>query len=81
MQLVGATRSFILTPFVSLGGIIGLIGAGVASLLLRLLTGYVSGHIIETSFPRFFDVVAFILTGLLLGMIGALIATKRHLKI
>ena len=81
MQLVGATRSYILTPFVLLGGIIGLLGAGLASLLLWYLTRFVSTHIIETSFPAYHDVIAFILTGLLLGMVGALIATKRHLKI
>ncbi|MEE9554376.1 MAG: permease-like cell division protein FtsX [candidate division Zixibacteria bacterium] len=81
MQLVGATRSYILTPFVSLGGIIGLSGGAMASLLLWYLTKIVSEHIVTASFPRIYDVVAFILTGLLLGMLGALVATKKHLKI
>ena len=81
MQLVGATRGYILTPFVSLGGIIGLSGGALASLLLWYLTRTISEHIIEVSFPERYDIVAFILIGLLLGMIGALIATRRHLKI
>jgi len=81
MQLVGATRGFILTPFVSLGGIIGLAGAGLASVFLWYLSGYVSKNVIEISFLNRYDILAFILTGLLLGMIGALVATRRHLRV
>ncbi len=81
MQLVGATRSYILTPFVSLGGLIGLIGTSLAVLLLRFSTNYLSQRLVEIHFLEIPDITAFILSGMLLGMIGALIATGRYLKI
>lgn len=81
MQLVGATRNYIMVPFVLLGGILGFLGAGMASLFLWLATGFISMHLTKVVFLSVYDITAFILTGLLLGMIGALVATKRHLKI
>jgi cell division transport system permease protein len=81
MQLVGATRGYILTPFVSLGGILGLLGASLAVLALAWLSDYVTHHLVAVIFLETHEVIAFLLSGLLLGMIGALIATKRYLKI
>ena len=81
MQLVGATRNYILAPFVSLGGIIGLLGAASAILILWLSSRFVSAHLTRVVFLSVFDMAAFIMAGLLLGMIGALIAARRHLKI
>ncbi len=81
MQLVGATRSYILTPFVSLGGLLGLFGAALAALFLWLSTNFVSQHLIKVFFFDNYEITAFILTGLLLGMVGALLATNKFLKI
>lgn len=81
MQLVGATRSYILTPFVSLGGLVGLIGGSLAAIFLWLSTNFVSQHLIEIFFLDAYEITAFILIGLLLGMIGALLATNKFLKI
>jgi cell division transport system permease protein len=81
MQLVGATRSYILTPFVSLGGLLGLCGGSLAALFLWLSTNFVSQHLVEIFFFDAYEITAFILTGLLLGMIGALLATNKFLKI
>jgi cell division transport system permease protein len=81
MQLVGATRSYILTPFVSLGGLLGLFGAGLATLFLWLSTNYISQHLMEVFFLDRYEITAFILIGLLLGMVGSLLATNRFLKI
>ncbi len=81
MQLVGATRSYILTPFVSLGGLLGLFGAALAALFLWLSTNFVSQHLIKVFFFDSYEITAFILTGLLLGMVGALLATNKFLKI
>jgi cell division transport system permease protein len=81
MQLVGATRSYILTPFVLLGGLLGLFGALMAALFLRFGTGFISRHLVEVFFLDIYDVLAFVLAGLLLGMIGALIATRRFLEV
>lgn len=81
MQLVGATRSYILTPFVLLGGLLGLFGAVLAAVFLWFGTGFISRHLVEVSYLNPYDALAFVLTGLLLGMTGALMATRRFLKI
>ena len=81
MQLVGATRSYILTPFVLLGGMLGILGAALAMMTLTWLSAYVTLHLVNVVFIEVHEIVAFVLTGLLLGMIGALIATRRYLKI
>jgi len=81
MQLVGASRSYILTPFVSLGGLLGFVGGGFAVLTVWFSSVYVSNNIIKINFLPVNDIIAYILAGLLLGMTGALIATKKYLKI
>jgi cell division transport system permease protein len=81
MQLVGATRSYILTPFVLLGGLLGLIGAALAVTTLAWLSDFISHHLVNVVFVETNEIVAFVLSGLLLGMTGALIATRRYLKI
>lgn len=81
MQLVGATRNYIMAPFILLGGILGFLGAGLAALFLWFSTSYVSSHLIKVVFPGIYDVAAFLLIGLLLGMFGALVATEKYLKI
>jgi cell division transport system permease protein len=81
MQMVGATRSYILAPFVCLGGLLGLIGAIMAMTLVSWFSDYISSHLMQIVFLDPSEVTAFILTGLLLGMIGAVIATQRYLKI
>jgi cell division transport system permease protein len=81
MQLVGATRTYILAPFVWLGGLLGLSGAVFSLLAANWITGYVSNHLTKIIFLEPHEIVAFILTGLLLGMLGAIFATRRYLKI
>ncbi len=81
MQLVGATRGFILTPFVLLGGILGLAGAALSTAGLFWMTGYVSRNLFKIAFLEPYEMVAFLLIGLLLGMVGALTAAQRYLKI
>jgi len=81
MQLVGATRNYILAPFVSLGGLIGILGGALAIAFLWLAARFISAHLLEVIFLDLFDSVAFIMVGLLLGMIGAVVATRKHLKI
>jgi cell division transport system permease protein len=81
MQLVGATRSYILTPFVLLGGLLGLFGALMAAIFLWFGTGFITRHLVQVSYLDIYDAVAFVLAGLLLGMAGALMATRRFLKI
>jgi cell division transport system permease protein len=81
MQLVGATRSYILTPFVLLGGSLGLFGALMSAVFLRFATGFISRHLVEVAYLDIYDALAFVLAGLLLGMTGALIAARRFLEV
>lgn len=82
-KLLGATRSFIRTPFVIEGGAIGLAG-GVLSLLVAAFVYYSIFNKLSTDAPVLkllvFPVEAFLLlpvAGLALGISGALIAIGR----
>lgn len=81
MQIVGASRSYILTPFVLLGGSLGLIGTILSGILLWYITRYISLNLVELKFLSPSELTAFILCGLLLGMLGSILATRRYLKI
>ena len=81
MQLVGATRGYILTPFVLLGGLLGVVGAVLSVLALAWMSDYISNNLIAVYFLAPHEIIAFILTGLLIGMVGAMVATQKHLKI
>jgi cell division transport system permease protein len=81
MQMVGATRSYILMPFVSFGGFIGLTGAAASMAALSWTVRFISGHITNLVFLDPLEIVVFIVAGLVLGMVGAIVATLRYLKI
>lgn len=81
MQIVGATRNYILTPFVLLGGILGLVGTVFSSILLWLITRYFSESLAYIRFLNGYEITAFILAGLLLGMLGSLLATRKYLEV
>ncbi len=81
MELVGATRGYILTPFVLLGGILGFLGAALSMVALFYMVKYISAHFFAVVFLKPNEILAFLLAGLLLGMIGALRATGRYIKI
>lgn len=81
MQLVGATRNYILTPFVLLGGLLGIAGAALSAIALAWIAGYVSRNLVAIDFLLPHEIVAFVLIGLLLGMVGAVVATRKYLKI
>ncbi len=81
MQLVGATRGYILTPFVLLGGLLGILGAVLAAAALTWISGYVSHSLMTVDFLQPHEIAAFMLLGLLLGMVGAMVATQKYLRI
>lgn len=81
MQLVGATRGYILSPFVLLGGFLGMAGATLSAAVLAWFSSYISKNMMSISFLEPHEIIVFILTGLLLGMIGAIIATQKYLEI
>jgi cell division transport system permease protein len=81
MQIVGASRDYILTPFVLLGGLLGFTGTTLSGFLLWYITIYISRNLVELRFLSIPELTAFVLSGLLLGMLGSILATKRYLKV
>jgi cell division transport system permease protein len=81
MQMVGATRGYILTPFVLLGGLLGFLGAILSAFALAWIAKYISLNFVAIDFLMPHEVVAFLLIGLLLGMVGAVVATQKFLRI
>jgi cell division transport system permease protein len=86
MQLVGATQEFIRKPFVVTGIIRGLIGAGIANIMLLFVILFV-----RSSAPELFALQEFVITAILFtGVVaaGALIswlsttfAVRKYLKL
>ena len=81
MSLVGATEGFIRRPFLVAGSLYGLLGGGLAALLILGLT-----HLARTRLPEIaslegeflFGIVGF---GLLLGLGGSSLSVRRFVKI
>jgi cell division transport system permease protein len=86
MQMVGATRGFIIKPFVFRSFLHGLYGGAIACiLLLAVLSGlprWISGIEIlydNTQFAMLFGVI--ILAGILISMMSSLLSTNHYLKL
>jgi cell division transport system permease protein len=84
MKLVGATDTFIRSPFIVEGVAQGLLAGGVAAFLLTGLYGFMAGYL-----PQFgggsasFGVlltVAVVAVGMLLGWAGSLFAVRRFIQ-
>lgn len=92
MKMVGATNGFIRLPFVIEGLVLGILGGGLAFLaelgLYRLVTGRVVGGITgaifsvvplsQVALPMF---IAFVGTGVLVGVFGGVNAIRNYLKV
>lgn len=93
MKYVGATNSYIRGPFVIEGLFIGLLGAGLSFLLLKLVYGFLADHINGTSavngmihivdFSQFGGTLLlyFTLAAVIIGILGSLTAIRKHLKV
>jgi len=80
MQLVGATRIYIMAPFVAIGGLLGLLGSGLALTTLFFAVNYLSGNVIKIAFFNFSETLLFLVFGIVVGLIGSLITLPRYLK-
>lgn len=90
MKYVGASNSFIICPFILEGMLLGLLGGGLACILVLLSYNAVLRLILASlSFLTFVpigDVVlpaigGMLLIGLLLGAIGSAIAVRKHIDV
>ncbi len=88
MKSVGATNSFVRTPFVIEGVIIGLVSAGVSIGALTLLYDAVIKavqNILPFQYVPFEDVmwviiIAFVAAGVVVGALGSLLSIRKYLK-
>lgn len=80
MRLVGATDSFIRSPFLIEGLITGLIGAGFAVLATYLIYDRLNPEIFRMDWLPDVWVIGIILAGMVLGALASGIAVRRHLR-
>lgn len=84
LKLLGAKSSFIVTPFLIEGFILGLIGAAISGIILIGLDYYVSSKLLDNGLkmsiltPEYIIYTAAI--GIFLGIFGSAISVKRFLK-
>lgn len=84
LKLLGAKSSFIVTPFLIEGFILGLIGAAISGIILIGLDYYVSSKLLNNGLkmsiltPEYIIYTAAI--GIFLGIFGSAISVKRFLK-
>ena len=92
MKMCGATNSFVRWPFVFEGMILGLTGAvvgfflqwGIYSLVSRAVSGSDTIQLIKVlSFQpmALWVLLAFLVTGLLIGVVGSLLAIRKFLQV
>ena len=90
MKYVGASNSFIIWPFILEGMLLGLLGGGLACILVLLSYNAVLNLILNSlNFLTFVSLgeIAFLLTsgmlliGLLLGAVGSAIAVRKHVNV
>lgn len=80
MKLVGAKKSFIKRPFLIEGLLQGILGAGIASLIIyftaRLITDTIYPYLLVK--PQIYVVI--ILMGMIIGYIASRISVQKHLE-
>jgi cell division transport system permease protein len=81
MKLVGATNTFIRTPFVLTGGLQGLVAGLIAMVVLVFANRFVTVHLPDLWFFQQSQLVGFTLLSGFLGASGSALALRRHLKL
>jgi cell division transport system permease protein len=80
MKMVGATRGFIMRPFVLEGFAKGVIGATIAMLLLTATYSALEQRVIALAFYSPLQIALGILVGGALGAVASVLALRRHLR-
>ena len=95
MKLIGATDSFVRTPFIVEGIILGFVGAGIPLLILYFAYDWIMGKLlakfgilssISGSLPTMHQVFEYVMPvglalGVGIGLIGSIITVRRHLDV
>jgi len=92
MKMVGASNSFIRTPFVVEGLILGLLGSGIAFLLQWAVYNFIAQKISVSIAARLIQVmpfsllmtpllIVFLAIGILVGAFGGAMAIRNYLKV
>ena len=81
MKLVGATNTFIRTPFVLTGGLQGLVAGVFAMMVLSFANRVVSGHLPGLWYFGDSQLAGFAVLSASLGALGSAFALRRHLKL
>ena len=80
MKLVGASNSFIVTPFVFQGLIQGILG-GLIAFILTIITVKISTSFFQDIyFPKSYFLLGDLVAGIILGVTGSSIALRKFLK-
>jgi cell division transport system permease protein len=94
MKLIGATNFFVRAPFIVEGVVIGLVGSLIPLVLVYYLYDSIVGYVIGR-FPVIQSLFAFVpiadlfrilipaaaIIGIGLGLIGSMMATRKHLRV
>lgn len=89
MRYVGATNWFIVLPFIFEGILIGIVSSGLAYLIVLYAYRYIYNMVIvdfqiiqmiQFSDIRFFMIAAFVVIGVLTGIIGSCISLNKYMK-
>ncbi len=90
MKYVGASNTFIITPFILEGMLLGLLGGGLACILVLISYNALLKMILSSlsflTFTTIGEIILLIalglpLAGLLLGAIGSAIAVRKHINV
>jgi len=81
MRLVGASNSFIYTPYLLTGSLMGFLGSALSIATLKLGTFYFSMQVAPVCFLDFPESISFVIAGGLIGFTGSYLALKRFLSV
>ncbi|RKX19913.1 MAG: hypothetical protein DRP26_02590 [Candidatus Zixiibacteriota bacterium] len=78
MRLVGASESFISSPYLLMGFLISLLGSLLSIGMLKIGTMYFSNHVISVNYLSAIETICFIVGCSMVGLVGSHIALRKY---